>query len=110
MNQALIDLAVERGRLLERISNQRQQLGHDLQPVGQVLHSADRTLAAVRKGSNYLKEHPEIVAVGVALLIVVKPSRVWRWSKRGYFAWRSWTTLRAQLADLGLVASQRPWP
>ncbi|MCB1932807.1 MAG: YqjK-like family protein [Candidatus Accumulibacter sp.] len=108
MNQALIDLAVERGRLLERISNQRQMLRRELQPVGNALHGADRAVATVRKGSRYIKDHPEMVGVGVAVLIVVQPRRVWRWTKRGYFAWRTWRTLRQQMAEFGLLASRRP--
>ncbi|WP_291988989.1 YqjK-like family protein [Candidatus Accumulibacter sp. ACC007] len=108
MNQELIDIAVERGRLIERISNQRQILARDLQPVAGTLHTADRAITSVRQGTAYLKQHPEIVAVGVALLIVVKPGRVWRWSKRGYFAWRALSALRRQLTDLGVLARQRP--
>lgn len=108
MNQALIDIAIERGRLLERISNQRQRLGRELQPVSNALHGTDRAIASVRKGSRYVKEHPEMVTVGVALLIVVQPRRVWRWTKRGYFAWRTWRTLRQQIAEFGLPASRRP--
>ena len=108
MNQALIDLAVERGRLLERISNQRQMLRRELQPVGNALHGADRAVATVRKGSRYIKDHPEMVGVGVAVLIVVQPRRVWRWSKRAFFAWRSWRMLCRELSDSGLLARRQP--
>jgi len=59
MNQELIDLAVERGRLLERISMQRQLLEQQLQPVGDTLHSVDRALASLRKGRDYLQQHPK---------------------------------------------------
>ena len=64
MNQDLISLAIERGRLLERISNQRQLLGRQLQPVGDALETADRAVAAVRKAGAYLGQHPEVVAAG----------------------------------------------
>lgn len=107
MNQELIELAVERGRLIERISSQRQRLGEELQPVGNALRTADRTFAAVRRGTIFVKEHPEAVTVGVALLIVVQPSRVWRWSKRGFFVWRTWKMLHRQISDLGLVTPRR---
>ncbi|WP_313952304.1 YqjK-like family protein [Accumulibacter sp.] len=107
MNQELIDLAVERGRLIERISSQRQRLGQELQPVGNALQTADRALTAVRSGTAFVREHPEAVAVGVALLIVVQPSRVWRWSKRGFFVWRTWRMLHSQFSDLGLVTPRR---
>lgn len=103
MNQELIDLAVERGRLLERISNQRQLLGQQMQPVGDALRSADRAISTLRNGSDYVKQHPEVVTVAVAVLVVLQPRRVWRWTKRGFFAWRAWRTLRVQLSDLGLM-------
>ena len=67
MNQDLISLAIERGRLLERISNQRQLLGQQLQPVGDALETADRAVAAVRKAGTYLGQHPEVVAAGVVV-------------------------------------------
>ena len=104
MNQPRIDLAIERGRLIERISNQRQLLGEQLQPVGASLHTADRAVTTLRNGSKYLKQHPEVVTVAVAVLVVVQPRRVWRWGKRGFFVWRSWRMLRRQLLDLGLLA------
>lgn len=102
MNQELIDLAVERGRLLERISMQRQLLEQQLQPVGDTLHSVDRALARLRKGRDYLQQHPEVVAAAVVVLVVLKPSRLWRWTKRGFLAWRTWRMLRRELFALGL--------
>lgn len=107
MNQELIDLAVERGRLIERISNQRQQVEREWRPVGDALRTADYAVARIRQGGDYVKEHPEVVAIGVAVLVVVKPRRVWRWSKRAYVVWRTWRTLRRQMTELGLLA-RRP--
>lgn len=106
MNQELIDIAVQRGRLLERISNQRQALGQQLQPLGETLLIADRVIATVHNGSRYLKENPEVVTVAVAVLVVLEPRRVWRWSKRGFFVWRTWRALRTQMSDLGFVPRQ----
>ncbi len=97
-------MAIERGRLIERISHQRQLLGQQLQPLGASLHTADRVVTTIRNGCNYLKQNPEVVAVAVAVLIVLHPRRVWQWSKRGFFAWRTWRMLRRQMLDLGLVA------
>ena len=102
MNPDLIELAVERGRLIERISQQRRQLGQQLQPLGAGLHGLDQAIAVVRRGSDYAKQHPEMVAAGVAVFVVLQPRRVWRWSKRGFFLWRAWRKLRQQVSDLGL--------
>lgn len=104
MNQAIIDLAVQRGRLIERIDNQRQLLAQQLQPIGQTLLTADRAVSTVRNGGNYLKQNPEVVTLAVAVLVVLQPGRVWRWSKRAFFVWRNWRMLRKQLLDLGLIA------
>ncbi len=106
MNQELIDLAVQRGRLLERISLQRQLLGQQMQPAVGALHSVDRTLASVRKGGDFLGRHPELVAAVVAVLVVLRPGRVWCWTRRAFFAWRTWCMLRCEMFALGL-SSQR---
>ncbi|MEF8699522.1 MAG: YqjK family protein [Candidatus Accumulibacter sp. UW26] len=103
MNQKLIDLAVERGRLIERISNQRQLLDQQLQPVGQALDAVDRVVATVRKGADCVKRNPEVVIAGVAVLVIVQPRRIWRWSKRGFVLWRSWRLLQQQLSRYGLL-------
>ncbi|EXI74377.1 MAG: hypothetical protein AW07_01919 [Candidatus Accumulibacter sp. SK-11] len=103
VNQELIDLAVERGRLLERISSQRQLLAQQLQPVGAAMGAADRVVASARRCGDYLKRHPELVATSVAVLVILRPSRVWRWGRRGFFAWRTWRMLRRELSDLGFV-------
>ena len=102
MNQELIDLAVERGRLLERISSQRQLLAQQLQPLGAAMGTADRVVARARQCGEYLKRHPEWVATGVVVLVILRPSRIWRWSSRAFLAWRTWRMLRRELSDLGI--------
>ena len=97
MNQDLIDVAIERGRLIERISSQRQLLGQQLQPLGAGLATAGRAIASIRQGSDCVKQHPEMVAIGVAVLVVLQPRRVWRWSQRVFFVWRTWRMLRKQI-------------
>jgi len=78
MNQDLIDVAIERGRLIERISSQRQLLGQQLQPLGAGLATADRAITRIRQGSDYVKQHPEMVAIGVAVLVVAVFLMMWR--------------------------------
>jgi hypothetical protein len=103
VNQELIDLAVERGRLLERISSQRQSLAQQLLPLGEAMATADRVVAGARQCGDYFKRHPEWVATGVAVLVILRPSRIWRWSSRAFLAWRTWRILRRELSELGLV-------
>jgi hypothetical protein len=105
MNQKLIDISIRRGRLIERIAYQRAALGRDMQPICGVLRTADHTIARVRTATNFLKKHPGLVLAAAALLASLKPRRVWRWAKRGFVVWRTWKTLRKQLATLGLRAT-----
>jgi len=100
MSRQLTDLAVRRGRLIERIAFQRAELGRRAQPVQRALDGADRALAAVRKGSAYIRSHPGVVATFAAALAVLKPRRVWRWGRRGFVAWRTWIALRGKVASL----------
>lgn len=100
MNQALIDIGIRRGRLLERIVHQRAALSRDVQPVCSVLHTADQAVARVRTVTGFLRSHPGLVLAAVALLVVLKPRRAWRLAKRGFVAWRLWLTLREQFAHI----------
>lgn len=106
MNQALIDLAVQRGRLIERIAGQRQQLTQDLRPIAHALQTTDRAVAVLRGGAEYLEERPVLVAAAVGLLVVLKPQRVWRWSRHGFRAWRTWRVARQELVNLGWIRSR----
>ena len=58
-------------------------------------------LTATRSGAEYLRQHSGYVAAAVALLVVIKPGRAWRWAKRGFVAWRLWRSLRQRLALAG---------
>ncbi|MHB1248927.1 MAG: YqjK family protein [Polaromonas sp.] len=97
MNQSLIELHQQRGRLLERIASQRAALAWQLQPLRSASDTADRVLALLRGGVEYLKSHPLPVALAVLALVLLKPRRALRWAGRGLFLWRSWRALRTWL-------------
>lgn len=80
--------AVERGRLLERIAMQRQQLGVQAQPLVRHLARADQAVSLGRASLDWLKAHPEAVAASVALLFIRKPLRYLRWAGKGWRLWR----------------------
>lgn len=105
MSQELIDIAIRRGRLIERIAYQRAALGSEVQPICGALQTADRTIARVRTVTAYLKQHPGIVLVAVALLAALKPRRAWRWARRGFVVWRTWRTLQERFASMKLRAT-----
>lgn len=103
MNRRLIDIGIRRGRLIERISTQRAQLGRQLQPVATVLNTADQAVAGIRTGADFARRHPTAIAATVALLVLLKPRRAWRWAGRAFIAWRSWRALREQLVAFGIL-------
>lgn len=92
-----IELAIERGRLLERIAAQRQQLAVQAVPLARTLGRTDRAVAATRASVNWLKAHPGAVGVGVALLFLRKPLRYVRWGKKGLTLWKQWRKVRELL-------------
>ena len=70
-----MELALRHGALRERIAAQRQALA----------------------GVDWLKAHPEAVGVAVAVAVVASPKRAWRWTRRAFFVWRGWRSVRNSL-------------
>lgn len=95
MDDRLIELYVQRGRLRERIAVQRTQLAHELAPLGNALQLVDRGRAVLRQAGQWLITHPAVVSVLVVAVLVWRPRAVFRSLRWGYSAWRSWTRLRA---------------
>ena len=99
--KTLTDVYVQRGRLLERIALQRVVLIDDMHPVHAALNTTDRVLGYVNAGVAYVKRHPGITALGVAVLFAVKGRRIFRLAKRGFFVWQAWRTLRERVLFSG---------
>jgi hypothetical protein len=93
VNEFSLELAERHGALRARIAAQRERLANNAWPVEKTLDGADKALAGV----DWLKQHPGVVAAAAAVLVVASPKRVWRWSKRGYFAWQGWQAVRSAL-------------
>jgi len=104
MNHRLNDLHIRRGRLLERIANQRATLAQEVQPVHSALYTMDRLLAIAYVGVDQVKRYPGLAALAVAAFFIAKPKRIWRWSRRAFFAWQTWRTVRNKLVVLGFRA------
>jgi hypothetical protein len=95
MNPQRLKLAMRHGALRARIDAQRLALGQHVWPLEAACVVADKGIAGV----DWLKQHPLPVGVAVAVLAILKPSRAWRWAKRGVFLWRSWKTVRNTLVS-----------
>ena len=98
MQQRLIELQLQRGRLLERIAHQRNALGQQTEPAARVLHLGDRVADIAGEVKRTVIENPLTTAAFLGVVVVIRPRAVLRWAQRGFFAWRSWNTVRSALA------------
>jgi hypothetical protein len=88
-----MELALRLGALRERIAAQRQTLVSHAGPLESALGGVDKALAA----ADWLKAHPAAVGVAVAVAVAASPKRAWRWSRRAFFVWRGWRSVRNSL-------------
>ncbi len=101
MNQRLIDLYVQRGRLRERIGVQRGLVARELAPLGTALQTVDRGRALLHQARLWLSAHPALVTTAAVALLVWRPRAVVRTVRRGFYLWRNWSRLR-EWASVGL--------
>lgn len=106
MTNRLIELAVKRGRLQERIAGQRATLARQALPLVDALAMTDQVVVTGRRGLDYLRAHPGQLAGAVAVLAVLRPKRVWRWGQRAFVAWEIWRRVRGRLERAGLFGKQ----
>jgi hypothetical protein len=81
--------ALEKQRLQYASTEQRNRLtrfGADIAPVFEAFDRA-------RDGVHWVQRHPEVVVGVLALIAAARPRArqfLWRWSKRGFVAWKLW--------------------
>ncbi len=97
MQQRLIELHQQRGRLVERINAQRQSLSQHLVPLDRALDVGDRVARMVQDTKAFVLRHPLAIAALLVTVVVLRPGTVLRWSQRGLLAWRTWRTVRPLL-------------
>ena len=92
-------LAEQRGRLLERIAQQRRVLQVQWEPVQRAANKGDRVVAAARNAQRYMQAHRAtltlVLGVTCAVLVLVRPRRSFRLLKRGFLLWRGWRAVQA---------------
>lgn len=95
MSKSLVELHVERGRLLERIASQRAALSVQLEPVQAAGDAAARALEGLRRAGAWMQANPLPAAGVLMLLVLARPRGAWRWARRSLALWRTWQALRA---------------
>jgi hypothetical protein len=84
------ELRLRQQRLLGRSEQLRARIAVEAQVLRGPLAGADQALAAWR----WLRGHPEVPLALVAVAVVVRPARAWRWLRRGWWTWRAWRRLQ----------------
>ena len=99
MTKELQVLAQERGRLLERIAQQRRVLSVQLIPLQKAVNAGDRALALGRDWWQFVHVHRAAITLiaGVvgSVFIVLRPARFVRLLGRGVALWRSGRSIQA---------------
>ena len=94
MDDRLIELYVQRGRLRERIGVQRMQLALELAPLGSALQLMDRGRDVLHQAGQWMLTHPAVLSALVVAVMVWRPRVVFRTLRWGYTTWRNWAWLR----------------
>ena len=91
--------AVRRGRLLERITQQRAALSVELAPVVGMLNTADQVVAGAEKTRRWIGENPVVAGIGLLALVIWRPKGALKLAKNGAVGWRAWRLARRLLAQ-----------
>ncbi len=94
----MIEVMRERERLLARCNAQRGEIAALVGQLEGPLAIADRAIA----GINYLRQHPLILGVLVAVLAIVQRRGWWGWAQRGVVLWRAYRAFRDSRFKLGV--------
>lgn len=94
MQKRLIELHLQRGRLLERISTQRTLLARQVAPLRSTFNLPDRIAVRLQQGREFVRQHPLVMTLAVASLVVLRPAPLLRWTQRGLVVWKTWRSLR----------------
>lgn len=84
MSERLIKLAERRATLIARADSQRDLLAQAATSWRKPLGLADQGLAAI----HYLRQHPAWLAGAAATVALLRPRSIFKWTQRGWLAWR----------------------
>ena len=99
-NESMNHLQVQRGRLLERIRQQRAELACAAYPIKSNLAKFDKLHAYFAARVDDIKKHPRLLILLLGVLLLTRPKGLLLWFKRGVFAWQTWRAWRSFRANL----------
>lgn len=77
----------------KRTADLRERMSTHAEGLSPVFLAVDR----LREAGAALVGYPEWVATAVIVLVIARPRRLWRWSRRAIIGWRLWIGLRELL-------------
>jgi hypothetical protein len=95
---AINSRAVQRGRLLERIAQQRAVLSADLAPIILALEAADQVIQGAEKTRRWISDNPVIAGAGLIALLIWRPKGLVKLAKNGAISWRALRLVRRLLS------------
>ena len=98
----LQDIVRRKQRLIVRCGHQRQEIAATLVELRQPIALADRVL----EGVAYLRAHPILLAVGVAVAAALRPRSLPRLALRAFSAWRAVQAIRQWAGSAGAAWSR----
>ena len=101
MNPQRVELLVQRGRLLERISQQRGELARQIAPLAQAASTLEHLLERARAALQQLQQHPQPALLLGGVFTLLGPKRAWRHARRALLLWRSWRWLKGWVGRSG---------
>ena len=103
----LDDLALRKLMLQQRCAVQREVLAVQ---VRQTFAPAVRTVAQVKAGGQWVKQHPWLVALAGGLLLAWRPRAAVGLLGRGWGLWQTWRRLRPTVQRMLELARQAQPP
>jgi hypothetical protein len=91
MRSRMIEVALHKERLVARANAQRAAMGDGLRQLQGPIAVADGAISVVQ----YLKSHPLLVAVAVAVLVASRGRGALSIAGRALSAWRLWRSVSA---------------
>jgi YqjK-like protein len=91
---------VRRGRLLERISQQRLALAASCQPLCSALQIADQAIDGADRTRRWVARNPLAVSLGALVLMLWRPRGVFKLARNGLIGWRTWRAIRTKLEGI----------
>jgi hypothetical protein len=97
--------AVELALKKQRLQIESERLRREFAGYAQGIEPAFTAVDQARAGWRWLRANPAIPVGILVLMLVARPSVVFRWGRRAWLGWQAWRRLRSRLvADQTLIA------